>query len=136
MLFIQKSTNGQQRELHLIETWMMTFCATGSNVILLLSGLWRSPSGLDVLFGSLHGKEEMAGVEEALLFKIVSQKKSLTLQTINFEISLFFNSAIFGGPVFLGLSCGRNFLGVPVAGRETRSAFRFVLRSCRASSPF
>lgn len=53
----------------------MMFCAMGRNVILLHSGLWLSPFGLDVLFGSLHGREGMVGVGGALPFKIKDTKE-------------------------------------------------------------
>ena len=53
---------------------MMMFCAMGSNAILLHSGPWLFPSGSDVPFGSLHGKEEMVGVDVVLLYNIIENK--------------------------------------------------------------
>jgi len=53
---------------------MMMSCAMGSNAILLHSGPWHFPFGSDVPFGSLHGKEEMVGVDVVSLYKIVEKK--------------------------------------------------------------
>jgi hypothetical protein len=50
------------------------FCAMGSNAILLHSGPWPFPSGSDVPFGSLHGKEEMVGLDVVSLYKIIEKK--------------------------------------------------------------
>lgn len=61
---------------------MMMCYAMGSNAILLHSGLWQFPYGSDVLFGYLHGKEEMVGVEGALQFKI-EETKEVTDSAIN-----------------------------------------------------
>lgn len=55
----------------------MMYCAMGSNAILLHSGPWLFPSGSDVLFGSLHGKEEMVGLDVVLLYNITGKKKLL-----------------------------------------------------------
>jgi len=52
----------------------MMFCAMGSNVILPPSGLWPFPSGLDVAFGSLHGKEETGGIKGASQCKLEETK--------------------------------------------------------------
>ncbi len=52
----------------------MMFCAMGSNVILPPSGLWPFPSGLDVAFGSLHGKEETGGIKGASQYKLEETK--------------------------------------------------------------
>ena len=70
----------------------MTYCAMGSNAILLHFGLWPFPSGLDVLFGSLHGKEEMAGVVGVLLCKIDETQE--VIDSANNGTSIFVNSTV------------------------------------------
>ena len=61
----------------------MTFCAMGSNVILLHSGPWPFLFGLGVPSGFLHGKEGMVGVEGASLCKIEEIQKRMALKAKN-----------------------------------------------------
>jgi hypothetical protein len=90
--FTRTSINGPQRKLRIIEIWRMTCYAMGSNAILPHFGLWPFPSGLDVLFGSLHGKEEMAGVVGVLLCKIEETQE--VIDSANNGTSILVNSTV------------------------------------------
>jgi len=48
----------------------MRFCVMGNNAIQLHFGQWQFPSGLDVLFGPLHGKGGTDGAGGEFLFRI------------------------------------------------------------------
>ena len=68
--FTRTSINGPQRRLHLTKIWKMRFCVMGNNAIQLHFGQWQFPSGLDVLFGPLHGKGGTDGAGGEFLFRI------------------------------------------------------------------